>query len=369
MSRYSSFFLLVSLFAHAAFAADDPPAPPAAEPGTEEVQAVVVPGVKNPELRNYRSMLAGLDEFEERHQFAPKADTLRFELYSKRAGETVAGLSLRIAGGDVSIPVPIAANGTFVLPRNKEAEDSDADLILNRPKRSWSGRPYIRSAGVPDNMRRLGDVRLECRVAVAIGKKEINFLLRAAATTILATSDWCSSKRISYGVPAPYPSDSITLVHGERRQVMPAGKYKKSFTIPIQDEAWPDDTLIEFNAASPPTAASFSSEPIYVRGTMNKWAAVVPMQQVDATTYRVDVMLAKGVNRFKIATKDYRMVDLGAADAKANETKGNFNVGDRRALAWSDDNIWFEPPQPGMYVFTLNVADPMTPTITITAKQ
>ncbi len=362
--------LLFQLTQHAC-AASDPPAAPPEEPVAEEVQSVNVPGVKNPELRPYRSMVAGLDEFESRKgELAPHAETLRFLLKSRQAGESVSGLTLRIAGGDVSIPVPIAADGTFVLPRDKAAADSDADLILNRPKRSWSGRPYIRSANVPANMRRLGDIRLECQVAMAIGKEELNFALRAAINVIVAGTDWCQSKRVFYGTEAPYPSASITLVHGDRRVVSTQiGRHKNYFNVPMQDKSWPNDTLIEFTPSPPPSVADFSSEPIYLRGTMNKWGTSLPMQQVDLTNFRADAVLVKGINRFRIASKDYRMVDIGAAHAKANEKKGNFKVGEGKALAWADADVWFEPPQAGTYTFALNVADPAAPVLTITARE
>jgi hypothetical protein len=358
--------LILLLSAQYAIAADDPPA----EPPSEAVQEVVVPGVKNPELRSYLSMLAGLDEFEKKHHLAPRADTLRFHLRSRHAGETIGGLALRIASSEVSIPVPIAADGTFVLPRDKAAADSEADLILNRPKRAWSGMPRVRSANVPSNMRRLGDIRLECQVSIAIAKHELNFALRAAISAILVGSDWCQSKRIDFGTDAPYPSDSITLVHGERRLVSKVTSRRKNyFPVPIHDTSWPDDTLIEFQPSAPPTVAHYSTEPIYLQGSMNKWGLTAPLQKIDATNFRVEAVLTKGINRFKIASKGYAMVDLGAGDVKANETKGNFKPGDTKPLAWAGPDIWFEPPQPGTYIFALNVADPAAPVLTITARE
>ncbi len=366
----ASLFLFLILSAHLAIAADTPPADPPAEPPADAVQEVVVPGVRNPELRSYRSMLAGLDEFEKKRHLAPRADALRFHLRSKQAGETIAGLALRIASSEVSIPVPIAADGTFILPRDQAAADSEADLILNRPKRAWSGMPRIRSAGVPPDMRRLGDIRLECQVAIAIAKQEINFALRAAIAVVLVGNDWCQSKRIDYGTDAPYPADSITLVHGERRLVSKyTSRRKNYFPVPIQDSSWPDDTLIEFQRSAPPSVAHFSTDKIYLQGSMNKWGLTLPLEQIDATNFRVEAVLPKGVNRFKIASKGYGMVDLGASDAKANETKGNFKPGDSKPLAWAGPDIKFEPPQPGTYIFALNVADPAAPVLTITARE
>jgi hypothetical protein len=365
MTRLLICLLMLALTCSGAAAADDPPV--AEGQNAEEVQSVAVSGIRNPELRSYRSMLAGLEAFEANRRMAPQADVLRFKLKPKHAAETVNGLSLRIAGGDTSIQVPIAADGSFVLPRDKGADDNDADLILNRPKGAWNGKPFVRSANLPANMLRLGDIRLECQVAMAVVKTQINFVLRAAANVILAGTDWCQSKRINYGGDAPFLSDSITLVAGERRVVMQAGRQQRSFTLPIQDSSWPDDTLVEFQPSAPATLAEYTSEPLYLRGSMNKWSATLPLKQVDATNFRVDTALPKGVSRFRIGTKDFRVANLGAGDSKLNETKGNFKVGEGKVLVAAGVDVWFEPPQAGMYTFALNLADPQAPVLTITA--
>jgi hypothetical protein len=52
--------------------------------------------------------------------------------------------------------------------------------------------PDVRTPGVPATMRRLGDLRLECRVLVDIAKNYLGFLFRASINTLMLTSDWCS---------------------------------------------------------------------------------------------------------------------------------------------------------------------------------
>ncbi|MES2901696.1 MAG: hypothetical protein V4723_18365 [Pseudomonadota bacterium] len=332
-----------------------------------EMQTVEVSGIKNPELRSYRKMMAGLDAFDSYRHLAPKADVLRFRLKPRHADEPLAGVTLRISGSATSIELPIAADGSFVLPRDLAAFDDDADLVLNRKRGAYSGVPLIHSAGVPPTMRRLGDIRLECRVAVAIAKQELNFALRAAASVVMAGGDWCKSSRIHYGTAAPYPSDSITLTAGARRAVLHAGSQQKHFPVPLSDNSWPDDTLIEFQRSEAPSVAHFSAHQLYLSGSMNKWGATLPFKQIDATQFRVELALPAGVSRFKVVSKDRRAVDLGAADTRANLIKGQFQLDQGKTLAPAGDDIWFEPPNAGVYAIGLNVADPAAPVLTVSA--
>jgi hypothetical protein len=336
---------------------------------TEEPQAVAVNGIKNPELRSYRTMLAGLDMFESKHHLAPTADHLRFVLIPRHASTSLAGLSLRIANDELSIPVALAADGSFVLPRDQAAADGDAELLLNRARGEFSGMPRVTSANVPANMRRLGDVRLECQIAIAIAKKEINVLLRAAAAVALGGTDWCLSSRVSYGTYTPFPTDNVSLLSGEKRGLLLSGHRLKYAVLPLADLSWPDDTLVEFQASPATSIANFSAQPMYLSGSMNKWDNSLPLTQTDASSFSADVVLPKGISKFKIVSKDFKMVDLGIADTRANETKGNFAINTGKALAWAGKDVWFEPPQAGKYIFALNVANPDAPVLTITARE
>lgn len=348
-----------------ATAAEDPPAATPAE----EPQSVAVNGVKNPELRSYRNMLAGLDMFESKRHLAPTADHLRFVLKPRHADTSLAGLSLRIATDDLSIPVPIAADGSFILPRDQAAADGDAELMLNRSRGEFNGMPRVTSANVPPNMRRLGDVRLECQVAIAIAKKEINVMLRAAAAVALGGTDWCMSSRVSFGTHTPFPTDSVTLVSGDKRTVLTSGHRIKYAVMPLADRNWPDDTLVEFQPSPATSIAHFTAQPIYLSGTMNKWGTSSPLTQTDASNFSVDVVLPKGISKFKIVSKDFKMVELGAADSRANESKGNFVLNTGKALAWAGKEVWFETPQAGKYNFALNVADPNAPVLVVSPRE
>jgi len=145
-----------------------------------EAQQVVVTGSSQPALLSYRDMLAGLDAFDEYHALAPAAPEVRFYLKPhKNTSATLDGLTLRIVGDTVVIPVPMREDASFTVPRNATADDENADMVLSKNKNDYSLEIEVHSAGIPDGMRRLGDLRLECQVGVAIAKYEIGFFLES----------------------------------------------------------------------------------------------------------------------------------------------------------------------------------------------
>jgi hypothetical protein len=219
------------------------------------VQSVKVSGVKDPEIKSYRALVSGLDAFDKYRRLAPNALELRFRLSSVSTNSAInfQNLILQLRSDSTLIPVPVFADGTFLLPRNKEAEVENADLVLNKTKGQLRGRPEVRTPGVPENMRRLGDLRLECEVYFAIAKHEMNMLQRAAMATATLGSGPCQSKRMHMGFPANYTITALTLVSGDRRVALKPGVPNFSgrhYFPPNGDKEWPDDTLLEFQFGS-----------------------------------------------------------------------------------------------------------------------
>ena len=219
-------------------------APPDAAPVADVIE---ITANRDPELRPYRDMLRGLDAFEAQHRLAPKA-ALRFRLVSAAPGTDIAHGRLSIEGSLTSIPVPIAADGTFVLPRIDSAGDGDAQLVLNRKKDSVGWRPDIRTPGLAANVRRLGDLRLECEVRWAIEKPRVPLLMRLGVS---ALGGPCNSANVNVVFIPPKPvaaarlidpatgkasTETIRLVDGGRR-----------FVPPLHKQHFGDDTLIEFD--------------------------------------------------------------------------------------------------------------------------
>ena len=210
-------------------------------------QAVHVNSIRNPELKSYRVMTAGLDAFDDHHALAPKAREVRFQLIPGPGtpADIMQDVALRIAGNDTTITVPLSADGSFVLPRSAQADSEDADLVTNSKQGQFRWQASVRSDGVPPGMRRLGDLRLQCQATVAIAKKEIPFLIRTLVATKLRTTDWCSADALKMGTHSDPAIASATLLDGERRVALQVKNGGTSFLAPVGDTRYADDTLIE----------------------------------------------------------------------------------------------------------------------------
>lgn len=216
------------------------------EAGSEQV--VIINGSRSPEMQPYRYMLSGLDAFDSQHALAPDAQQLRFRLNAKKKAPKGAfdNLVVRLSGNETDIPVPLAEDHSFALPRSAEAERDNADVVLNQKKSYYGWMPDVRSAGVPADMRRLGDIRLECRVLVAIAKNYIPFLLRATINTLMLTTDWCSFKDFNMSVRSDRAIASATLVDGAHRLELKVDEDGKIYSVPLNDKTYSNDALIEF---------------------------------------------------------------------------------------------------------------------------
>ncbi|MET0266471.1 MAG: hypothetical protein ABW202_12700 [Duganella sp.] len=220
----------------------------AAASADASVAAVVVSSSKDPDWKTYRAFTAGLDVFDAQRQLAPQA-VLRFVLLPKRANASLDGVKLRIAGDELSIPIPVEDDGTFKVPRSEAASKEDAELLLNRKPGTFRWRPDVRTPGTPANSRRLGDLRLECAVRWAIEQHETPYLIRKL---IGAAGQPCIAARIKNDFIAPGTIVAMYLSSGDRRVQLPADMVENGgteFVAPVQDTSWPDDALLEFDYA------------------------------------------------------------------------------------------------------------------------
>ncbi|MBI3283708.1 MAG: hypothetical protein HYZ65_02485 [Burkholderiales bacterium] len=218
------------------------------EPADTTVAAVVVSSTKDPDWKTYRAFTAGLDIFDGQRRMAPAA-SLRFVLLPKAANATLKDIMLRIAGDEMSIPIPIAEDGTFTVPRSEAASKEDAELLLNRKPGAFRWRPDVRTPGVPLNARRLGDLRLECAVRWAIEQYETPYVIRKL---FYAAGQPCLTPRIKVDYIAPRPIAAMYLTINERRSRLPENLLEnggKVYLAPVHDKSWPDDALLEFDFA------------------------------------------------------------------------------------------------------------------------
>lgn len=237
--------------------ADQPAAP---------VATVTVAATRDPVDKSYRKMVRGMDRYARDIALAPQS-TLRFQVLPRQPGVKLDGVSLKVVGERIALPVAMAPDHSFTLERNAQALSEDAALVANRKTSSMTWRAMVRNAGVPEGMRRLGDLRLECLVGMEAGLVSNNSALFGWLSDMLAGADQvCTSPQGNYLQFADRPLFGVTLHAGGRVAVLPlralyAGGtqtaatlpycdcqvlLERSYYAPIWDRSWPDETLIGF---------------------------------------------------------------------------------------------------------------------------
>lgn len=225
---------------------------------------------RDPVEKSYRKMIQGIDLFDKERATAPNA-TLRFKLLPRRRETDMSNIDLAVVGQSVEFAMPIAPDHTFALPRNAQALAEDAQVIPNRKAQSMTWRTDIRTPGLPPNTRRLGDLRLECRVGMQAGLvSNRGGLIGWIAAALADTPAYCDDKAPRYLFFADRPVFSVALVAGARREVLPITELyanasddanllndlpdcdcevliDRTYFLPLGDRSWPDDTLVEFD--------------------------------------------------------------------------------------------------------------------------
>jgi hypothetical protein len=247
--------LLALLWTGVAAAADDP-------------GSITVTALRNPVDKSYRKMIAGMDLFAKLHGMAPKA-SLRYKLLPRLAATDMDDVDVRIVADSFEIPVDVAPDRTFTLERNARALAEDASVRPNRRAKSMTWRTEVRTPGLPANTRRLGDLRLECRVGMEAELiSDIKPIIGPLAWFLQKMQNFCDDGNSPYLFFAERPLFSVALHHGDRREVLPVdelyagtsrGRMPKadlvhcdcqvlldrSYMLPLGDRSWPDDTLVE----------------------------------------------------------------------------------------------------------------------------
>jgi hypothetical protein len=247
--RLCAFILLAAC--GAAFAQDD---------------AVVITAVRDPVKKSYRKMVDGAKLFEERKHLAPAA-SLRFKLLPRKASTRMEGVALEVAADSLAIPLKVAPDQTFTIERNRTALKENAKVMPNRKAGTMTWRADVRTPGLPPDTRRLGDLRLECEVGMKAGliSNYPSGFFGWLDELIVQKPDYCRRAAPRYLFFAERPLFSVTLVDGERREVLsvdmlyggasrdPDWKkdkhcdcealFDRAYFVPL-GTSWPDDTLV-----------------------------------------------------------------------------------------------------------------------------
>lgn len=247
-----------------AAAAADTSAP--GNPDTIHVNAI-----RDPEMRKYAAIVAGLDAFDRHHGLAPAVDILRFRI-EPRGGQAAASasapapapgalpLAARLEGDNgFVLPLPVDADNNVVVPRSPMALDAHSEMTINRKARDVRIVPRVRTPGLPEHVRRLGDLRLECKVWVAIAKEEMGVMLSLTVNSILMTRDWCSffdKGREGFSFRMSGRVAQAILHEGNLSRALEVEG--RGVRVPLHDPSWSDEALIDltFEAPSPDGAAA-----------------------------------------------------------------------------------------------------------------
>jgi hypothetical protein len=224
--------------------------------------------LRDPVEKSYRRIVQGMDLFERRHGLAPNA-SLRFRLLPRSRETNMEGIALSIASDTLTIPVPVAADNTFVLERSQRALDEDAVVVPNRRARTMTWCTDIRTPGLPPNTRRLGDLRLECLVGMEADLVSNTRSIAGQIARLITDVGYCEQRVPEYLFFAERALWNVTLIHGSRRESlsvdhlyagisrapMTASELRycdcevlldRTYYAPLGDRSWPDDTLLAF---------------------------------------------------------------------------------------------------------------------------
>jgi hypothetical protein len=248
----------------------------------QDTATVRVNYVRDPVDKSYRRMVAGMERFErERARHAPQA-SLRFRLLPRLPNTRLDGVALRIASENGSIPVPLAPDFSFTLPRSEAALRDDAAVVANRKSTSMTWRAWVETPGLPPGTRRLGDLRLECKVGMdARLVSNTSPLFGWLSAALSSTEAVCGQPDGNYLFFADQPLLGATLTAPGRSAALPfrmlyaGGKLPRSelaycdcqvlldrtYYAPIWDPAWPDDTLLAFEPMAPGPEPDLASLP------------------------------------------------------------------------------------------------------------
>jgi hypothetical protein len=258
------------------------PSPAKATAGT----APITPVVEEPvtvegrlhdwDEKPYRNLLKAMKVFDENRSMAPNA-VMRFRVLPWHNPSVMQGLQLSVRGDMIRRNISLAEDGSFSLESDPLAVKDDAWVVSNRTNKSLAWRADIRTPGVALNTRRLGDLRLECKVDVSgTGADLATGIKPPSFWAIAAVSDPCMSRFVGYIFFADEPIFSVTLASGSRRQTLPCNSVygcngspifafmdyqehlrDRAYWLPIWDTSWPDDTLVLLEPMiSPETVAA-----------------------------------------------------------------------------------------------------------------
>lgn len=211
--------------------------------GSQAVSEDRQPAAK-PMAWRYGLLQTAQDLFDERKAAQAPGATLTFRL--PKVDALQGDNQVEIVRADQRIPLPMASSITFALVRHAEATESDALVVVNRNfGRGQENHPLVqvRSPGLPNGVRRMGDLRLACAAQIAMAKAERLKFRAILATASLFGFNVCDKLNVTEidGPTGPY--DTVLIEDGGRQLVQPTAQPNLPS---LSDKDWSDNARISY---------------------------------------------------------------------------------------------------------------------------
>lgn len=208
-----------------------------------KIASVEISGMRDQDWKPYRVLLRGLDAYEAHRSMAPETQ-FRFVLRPQTDDIEVANTYLKLVGESVVVPIELTQDWSFALPRNQQAFDENAELVLNhRQNRMRWNLLAIRTKGLAENHRRLGDLRLTCEVFAAM--EDWDKLRRQLGLRGVNAGNACVSPRLHWTFYERRPLKSAMLVNEKRTENLRLTPDRLGFIAYLFDQSWSDHALIQ----------------------------------------------------------------------------------------------------------------------------
>jgi hypothetical protein len=210
----------------------------AVDPGAGE--EVVVTGSKSPFVVDSRALRRAAKAFDKDRSLAPQAP-LRFRVIDY----TPKGEALRIwiERGDAVETLEVGADGLLTLPEAAFADG--ARLLANRSDKALKMFAEILSPGTTLRTRRLGDLRLQCRVELSFNIGGAPIYIRAVMPPVGVV---CNSRNFGFYAYTGFTANSAEIRGGSvsgRARVAVGNLYDGGYAAPLGDRSISDDAIIE----------------------------------------------------------------------------------------------------------------------------
>ncbi|MFY7856774.1 MAG: hypothetical protein ACOVQT_11580 [Rubrivivax sp.] len=242
--------------------------PPPAEP------VVVTAGFATPrDARTLGELMRARALFEQLRALSPDGE-LSFRVLARLNGSQADRLGVQLVTAAGRVDIPLDDQSRFVLQPQWENLPPDTAVRSRVRDGGVVWRSDVRTPGLPENTRRLGDLRLQCKLdwGVPLGRTGLG----VSRTSLVVAKNQCESEWTGAmnSQFADRPVLAIDLVHGTRRERLSyfhlhgAGDNAPTrllsgltdwahqlkdhmYRLPLHDRSWPDDALVEFTFMDP----------------------------------------------------------------------------------------------------------------------